>query len=95
MLYPYPLVKSHALHIFFWTPLDGGVIVLWKLFFDKNLILHVKTTLRLQKPHCENFWILKMKVVSTNNKQKAKNCENEQEIVKNGFMFNFYSKLIQ
>ena len=30
-----------------------------------------------------------------NNKQKAKNCENEQEIVKNGFMFNFYSKLIQ
>ena len=29
---------------------------LWKLFFEKHLILDVKTTLRLQKPHCGNFW---------------------------------------
>ena len=37
--------------------------VLRKMFFGK-LILDVKTTLRLLKPHCKNFWTLKMKVVS-------------------------------
>ena len=37
------LVKSHALKIFLWTPQD-------------HVILDVKTTFRLQKPHCENFW---------------------------------------
>ena len=28
---------------------------LWKLFFQEHLILDVKTTFRLQRPHCENF----------------------------------------
>ena len=34
-----------------------------KLLFEKHLILDVKTTLRLQKPHSENFWTLKIKVI--------------------------------
>ena len=43
-----------------WT----NALALWKLFFEKHLILDVKTTLRLQKPHCENIWTLKIKVIS-------------------------------
>ena len=30
--------------------------VSWKFFFEKHLILDVKTTLRLQKPYWDNFW---------------------------------------
>ena len=43
------LVKSHAFSILFWTPLDGCI-------FEEHLILKVKTTFRLQKPRCEDFW---------------------------------------
>ena len=48
-------VKSHAFSIFFWSPLKGCV-QLWKMFFEEYLILHIKTTFRLQKLPCENFW---------------------------------------
>ena len=40
------------------------MFVLWKLFSEKHIILYFKTTLTLKKPHCKNFWTLKMKVVS-------------------------------
>ena len=30
--------------------------IVWKLFFEEHLILDTKTTVRLQKPHCKNFW---------------------------------------
>ena len=40
------------------------MLALWKLLFEKHLILDVETTLRLQKPHCENFWTLRTKVIS-------------------------------
>ena len=28
----------------------------WKLLFEAHLILDIKTTIRLQKPHCKGFW---------------------------------------
>ena len=49
------LVKSHAFSRFFWKPLDGCVWII-KIVFQKHLILDVKTTFRLQKPHCKHFW---------------------------------------
>ena len=36
--------------------LKTDAFVFWKLPFEEHLILDVKTTSRLQKPHCENFW---------------------------------------
>ena len=29
----------------------------WKMFFEAYLILDIETTIRLQKPHCKNFWL--------------------------------------
>ena len=49
------LVKYYAFSIFLWTPLDGCVWIM-KLFFEAHLILNVKTTFRLQKPHFVNVW---------------------------------------
>ena len=31
------------------------MFILWKLVFEENLILGVKTTFRLKKSHCKNF----------------------------------------
>ena len=43
------MLSAYSLEHFFIDKFE-----LWKLFFQKHLSLDVKTTFRLQKPHCEN-----------------------------------------
>ena len=50
------IVKFHDFSIFFWTPLEGFVWSLIRLFFEMHLILCIQTTSTLQEPHCKIFW---------------------------------------
>ena len=43
---------QHILLEHLWT----NAFELWKFFFQEHLILDIKTTFRLQKPHCKYFW---------------------------------------
>ena len=68
------------LHLAFsYEYLCTDAFALRKLFSEKNLILDVKTALRLQKPYCLNFWWKHIKNESCkwyldNKEQKAVLC---------------------